>query len=304
MPITAKGRWFIDETGRTRILHGLNLSGSSKVPADPPGNTHLPESLDETRPLSFVGRPFPLDEADEHFTRIKHWGLDFLRFIVTWEAIEHAGPGSYDEAYLDYLQAVLEKALEYEIQVFIDPHQDVWSRFCGGDGAPAWTLEAAGMDVSKLHETGAALLHQTAWRQLPPADVGEQLLSLRHLHHVHAFLRRQDFRAKHAGRWPQHIQDYLQAHYTRAYAQVARRIGHLPNVLGFGVMNEPHFGLIGVPDLRSHDHLIFQRGVMPSPAQAIFLANGFAQDCPDFGSPLPSLPRKQESAVRIDPQGA
>ena len=46
MPITAQGRWFIDETGRTRILHGVNLSGGSKVPADPPGFTHLPESLE------------------------------------------------------------------------------------------------------------------------------------------------------------------------------------------------------------------------------------------------------------------
>ena len=303
MPITAKGRWFIDETGRTRILHGLNLSGSSKIPAQPPGNTHLPESLDETRQLSFVGRPFPLEEADEHFARIKHWGLDFLRFIVTWEAIEHAGPGSYDEAYLDYLQAVLEKALEYEIQVFIDPHQDVWSRFCGGDGAPAWTLEAAGMDVSKLHETGAALLHQRHGDSFP------QLMWANNYYRFATFTM---FTLFFAGKTfapntlvdGHNIQDCLQAHYTRAYAQVARRIGHLPNVLGFGVMNEPHFGLIGVPDLRSHDHLIFQRGVMPSPAQAIFLANGFAQDCPDFGSPLPSLPRKQESAVRIDPQGA
>ena len=47
------------------------------------------------------------------------------------------------------------------------------------------------------------------------------------------------------------IQDYLQEHYVNAYAYVARRIGHLPNVVGFGTMNEPHFGLIGVPDLRT-----------------------------------------------------
>ena len=60
MPITAEGRWFKDETGRTRILHGVNLSGGSKVPAEPPGFTHLPESLDERRQVSFVGRRLTL----------------------------------------------------------------------------------------------------------------------------------------------------------------------------------------------------------------------------------------------------
>ena len=303
MPITAKGPWFIDETGRTRILHGVNLSGGSKVPASPPGYTHLPESLDETRDISFVGRPFPLDEADEHFARLKHWGLDFLRFIVTWEAIEHAGPGEYDEAYLDYLEAVLEKALEHDIHLFIDPHQDVWSRFCGGDGAPAWTLEAVGMDVAKLHDTGAALLHQKH---------GEAFPQLMWANNYYRFATFTMFTLFFGGRAfapsleieGRNIQDHLQDHYVNAYAHVARRIGQLPNVVGFGTMNEPHFGLIGVPDLRSHDHLVFKRGVMPSPAQAMFLANGFAQDCPDFGSPLPSFPPKQESKARLDPEGA
>lgn len=303
MPITAKGPWFIDETGRRRILHGVNLSGGSKVPAQPPGFTHLPDSLDETRDVSFIGRPFPLEEADEHFARLKHWGLDFLRFIVTWEAIEHAGPGDYDEDYLDYLEAVLEKALEYDIHLFIDPHQDVWSRFSGGDGAPAWTLEAAGMDVAKLNETGAALLHQIHGDDFP------QLMWANNYYRFAAFTMFTLFFGGETfapnllvdGR---NIQDYLQDHYVRAYAHVARLIGGLPNIVGFGTMNEPHFGLIGVPDLRSHGHLLFQRGVMPTPAQAIFLANGFAQECSDFGSPLPSFPPRQTTKARLDPGGA
>ena len=303
MPIQAAGRWFIDDTGRRRILHGVNLSGASKVSAEPPGFTHLPDSLDETRDLSFIGRPFPLDEADEHFGRLKHWGLDFLRFIVTWEAVEHAGPGQYDEDYLDYLASLLEKALDYDIHLFIDPHQDVWSRFSGGDGAPAWTLEAAGMDVRKLHETGAALLHQKRGDDFP------QLMWANNYYRFAAFTM---FTLFFGGETfaPDmmidgcSIQAYLQEHYINAYAHIARRISHLPNVVGFGTMNEPHFGLIGVPDLRSHDHLLYQRGLMPTPAQAMFLANGFAQDCPDFGSPLPSFPPKRVSTVRLDPEGA
>ena len=302
MPLTTRGRYFIDEAGRARILHGVNLSGSSKVPTEPPGYTHLPDSLAEKRQVSFIGRPFPLEEADEHFGRLKHWGLDFLRFLVPWEAVEHEGPGIYDEAYLDYLEAVLEKALEYDIALFIDPHQDVWSRFSGGDGAPAWTFEAAGLDVERFHQTGAALLHQ-----VQPDDFPHMLWANNH----YRFAAFTMFTLFFGGRTfaPQlmvdglNIQDYLQERYVGAFAEVAKRVRHLPNVLGFDTMNEPHYGLIGVPDLRALDHLPFQRGVMPTPAQAIFLANGFAQEPSDFGSPLPSLPPLKVETVRIDPGG-
>ena len=59
---------------------------------------------------------------------LKSWGFTFLRFLVTWEAIEHAGPGIYDLDYLEYVRNVLEIAHEHGINVFIDPHQDVWSQ--------------------------------------------------------------------------------------------------------------------------------------------------------------------------------
>lgn len=60
--------------------------------------------------VTFVGRPFPLEEAPQHFSRLRRWGLTFgtshgfflirsnnehliiVRFLVTWEAVEHAGP--------------------------------------------------------------------------------------------------------------------------------------------------------------------------------------------------------------------
>ena len=41
---------------------------------------------------------------------------------------------------------------------FVSMHQDVWSRYSGGSGAPAWTLTATGFDLDALEETNAAWL--------------------------------------------------------------------------------------------------------------------------------------------------
>ena len=113
-----------------------------------------------TKGISFIGRPFPLNEADEHFARLRAWGLTFMRLLVTWEAVEHAGPGQYDEEYLSYLLQLVRRAKSFGISVFIDPHQDVFSRWTGGDGAPVWTLDAVGFNISALHNSGAAYSHQ------------------------------------------------------------------------------------------------------------------------------------------------
>src|SRR5437588_8966003 len=127
--IHIEGSYFKDELGRTRILRGVNLGGSSKVPFGPNGATHMRDGFFEHRPVSFVGRPFPLEEADEHFARLREWGLTFLRFLVTWEAIEHEGPGSYDQAYLDYVYEIIKSADAAGMPVLIDPLQSACSSF-------------------------------------------------------------------------------------------------------------------------------------------------------------------------------
>ncbi len=87
----------------------------------------------------------------------KPGGLDFLRLIVTWEAIEHAVPGIYDDEYLEYIYRIIKKAAEHEMNLFIDPHQDVWSRFSGDDGAPGWTFEVVGLNIKTLLKPGQQL---------------------------------------------------------------------------------------------------------------------------------------------------
>ena len=86
---------------------------------------------------------------------------------------------------------MVQKAGEHGWTLFIDPHQDVWSRFSGGDGAPGWTLEAAGLDMTHFDSTGAAITHQRARRPIPQDDLADQLHQAGVRHDVHAVLRRE-----------------------------------------------------------------------------------------------------------------
>lgn len=273
--IKTKGPWFIDEAGRTLLLRGVNLSGSSKVPVKPDGATYRSEGFFDTKNVSFVGRPFPLEEADEHYSRLKAWGVNFIRFLVTWEAIEHEGPGKYDEEYLDYLYKVVKKAGEYGLDLFIDPHQDVWSRFSGGDGAPGWTFDVLGMDITKFKATGAAIVHQTHGDPFPRMIWGTNNAKYAAATMYTLFFAGNDF-APNCKVNDVPVQEYLQEHYFNAVKQVVKKLKGLPNVIGYDTLNEPASGYIGLTDLTKKFGET-QKGLTPSPWQSFQLASGFQQ---------------------------
>jgi hypothetical protein len=231
---TTRPAWFVDPEGRPTLLRGVNFGGSTKVPFTPDGATHLGVDFTHWRDVSFVGRPAPLDEIDRHLDRVAHWGFNVLRFLVTWEAIEHAGPGQHDEAYLDYVRECVRRAGERGLLVFVDPHQDVWSRWTGGDGAPYWTLELAGMRPERFVDADAVALHAFDWpgnyQTAPVASMwtifyGGDTYAPARLHGV---------------------QGELQDRYLASVGAVAERIADLDNVLGYDTLNEPNPGYIGM----------------------------------------------------------
>ena len=294
------GGWCKDERGRTLLLRGVNLSGSTKVPVVPNGATYLRDQFFEHRAVSFVGRPFPLAEADEHFGRLRAWGLTFLRLLTTWEAVEHAGPGQYDEDYLQYLRQIAEKAAEYEITVFIDPHQDVWSRWTGGDGAPGWTLEALGFDLSRLDATGTAITHQMHGDPFPRMIWPTNYTKLACATMFTLFFGGHDFApATLIDGVP--AQEYLQGHYIEAMVRVAQRLADLPNVIGFDTLNEPGSGLIGVDDLNQPVRGLVLAGASPTPFQSMLLGAGYPQDVAVFEVSHQGV--AQNGTTRLNPDG-
>ncbi|MDF1686626.1 MAG: cellulase family glycosylhydrolase [Parvibaculaceae bacterium] len=258
-PLHIEGSHFVDEAGRKVILRGVNLGGDCKLPF-PEGGTHFPTDFQDYKTVSFIGRPFPMAEADEHFSRLQNWGFNCLRLLTTWEAVEHAGPQEYDEVYLDYYAALCAKAADYGLYVFVDFHQDVWSRMSGGSGAPAWCFEKAGIDMTRFHASDAAhvMQHtydferggrqeenypQMSWSQNYSRPVNGIMWTL--------FFAGRDF-APGLEVDGQNIQDYLQAHYIGAMTQIARRVKDMPHVIGFDTLNEPGRGFIGQPMCYQH----------------------------------------------------
>lgn len=301
MIVDIRGSQFIDEHGRSLHLRGVNLGGSSKVPRQPNGSTWNKDCFFNHHQVSFIGRPFPLEEADEHYSRLKKWGLTFLRFLITWEAVEHEAPGIYDQGYLDYLFQVVKKAGEHDLYLFIDPHQDVWSRFSGGDGAPGWTFEVLGMDLTQFMNTGAAFTHQgigtpyprMLWTSNYSKFACATMWTLFYGGNVFApETRVQGIPA----------QDFLQDHLINAVNQVVERLKGFDHVLGYETGNEPSQGFIGYADVNSIPSKVIAQGPSPSILQGMLLAAGFPQRVRlrSVWSNLLDLKR----TTLLDPQGA
>ena len=286
LPLNIDGNRFRDASGRQVILRGVNLGGDSKVPF-PDGGTDFPTDFSDHRKVSFVGRPFPIEDADEHLSRIQHWGFNTLRLLTTWEAVEHEGPGCYDEEYLDYFSEVCRRAGAHGLYVFVDFHQDVWSRMTGGDGAPGWTLEAVGLDFAKFSAAGAAHVmqavydygkggHQSAYPAMSWGSNSQMAANgiMWNLFFAGRILT-PDFSIQGSN-----VQEFLQNHYLGSMNEVAKRIKTLPNVIGFDTFNEPHPTWLGQPLTYRHTERSKHNGAPPrvgpaaSPLDLLVAAQG------------------------------
>ena len=311
----------IDESGRKILLKGINLDASMKLPSEPnmpsyKGNPQNPGDIwYDGDHVSFVGRPFPLSDAKEHLARIKSWGYNTIRYLLTWEAIEHKGPGIYDDEFVDYTIEILKVIHELGgLYVFLEFHQDVWSRYSGGSGAPMWTLYAAGLDPKKFGPTEAAILHNEPRFHDESPERYHKMLWTSNYKRLAAFTM---FTLLFAGKnyFPdliingENIQDYLQSHLLNAHAYiwkaVVKKLPHMVKdgtILGFELMNEPNCGLIGHEDLSIIPFSQQLRvGTTPTAYQALRLGMGLACEVDVYRIAITG-PQRYDNKV-VDPKG-
>lgn len=302
------GDRFRDAEDREVILHGINVAGDAKFPATPNQPSQIAENFFDGDNVSFVGRPFSIEDAHTHFSRLKRWGYTTIRYVFTWEAIEHAGPGKYDEEWISHTIAVLRIAKEYGFYVFMDPHQDIWSRFSGGSGAPMWTLYACGLDPRGFAATEAALVQNT-WPE--PENFPKMIWATNYYRLACQAMFTMFFGGKAFAPKAiidgKNIQDYLQGHFLAAVKHLALRIheaGDLEDevIVGWESFNEPNRGLIGIQDLTVvPQEQELQLGTSPTAWQAILTGSGRACeiDTWSFGN---LGPYKSGSSL-VDPKG-
>lgn len=135
-------------------------------------------------------------------------GLDHLRLSFFWDQLEPT-QGHFDEAYLDDLVTVLDRAEAHGIHVILDMHQDVFGEAFDSSGIPAWATRT----------DGGAYVPQDVWflTYLQPAVQNA---------------------------WEHLYEDAdLRQAQVDAWLHVVERVKNHPAVFGYDLLNEP-FGKI------------------------------------------------------------
>lgn len=260
--ITSRGSEFIDSKERKTLYRGINIA--AKIPL------HFHETS------SYTGTPFSIKDAPEHFVRLRYLGFNLLRWVVPWEALCPIKAGSYDKKYLSYLDQVISLAGDYGFSVLIDFHQDVWSRYTGGSGAPLWTMSSVGFKPENFEK---CLAFSPQWKDTP--------YPLGHLFwatNADRYAAKTMYTLFFGGKTfapdmkveKKSVQDFLQNEYLNAITLCAKTLKKHKHVIGFDIMNEPHLGFIGCKDLNKY-HGLFRLGPSPLPIQSFTLAEGHMQ---------------------------
>lgn len=180
---------FRNRSGDHVILNGINLVCKNKE-------------------LNYIGH-----FTEDTFKSFRNLGFNVIRLGIIWDGVEPK-PGIYDDEYLDKIREFVKLAEKYDLYVFLDMHQDLYS-YKFADGAPEWATLTDGLPHAKGDLWSDAYLISEAvkrcfdnfWKNTPAEDgIG------------------------------------LQDHYANAWKYIASKFSDCKNIIGYDIMNEPYMG--------------------------------------------------------------
>ena len=135
------GRWQLDDQGRVRIDHGVNMVYKQR--------SYAPDATG-----------FGADDA--RFLRRN--GFTTVRLGLIWKAVEPR-PGEYDDGYLDRIAHTLGVLHRHGIVALLDFHQDLYNERFQGEGAPDWAVQDEGLPAQpQLGFPGNYFAMTAMWR--------------------------------------------------------------------------------------------------------------------------------------------
>lgn len=198
---TSTDRRIVDTAGRDVLLRGANVNSLGEYWQGVPG----------------LGPTIALTDAD--WDQMAARGFSVVRLLITWSRVEPTR-GTFDQAYLDEVEAAVDEAAARGIYVVLDMHQDAYTAFLhttdpascpagttpakGWDGAPAWAVLTDGLSTClTTGERNSSPAVNRAWNNFYD-DV-----------------------------------DGIRTEFAAAWAAVAVRFAGNPAVAGYDLLNEP-----------------------------------------------------------------
>jgi len=219
------------------------------------------------RGVNFAGshkiKPYLSSFGPPDLARLKSdYGFNALRMLVLWAGIEPS-KGSYDEHYLDGVEERVRWAHDANMLVVLDMHQDLYGEgFLGGDGAPKWTCDEARYAAFKPTTPwflGSLDTNVTACVDKLYEEGGES-----------------------------------RTHFVEAWRRLATRLSKYDNIVGFDILNEPHWGTYSILAFEADKLASFYTEVATAvrkeaPTWLVFAEPGSNRNV-GYPSSLPKLP--------------
>eukprot|EP01113_Clastostelium_recurvatum_P033949 TRINITY_DN4550_c0_g1_i1.p1 TRINITY_DN4550_c0_g1~~TRINITY_DN4550_c0_g1_i1.p1 ORF type:complete len:510 (-),score=124.90 TRINITY_DN4550_c0_g1_i1:11-1540(-) len=222
--VDTSSQQLIDEEGRVRFFHGVNAV-YKVFPWVPPTGAF--------DPLNSLSR--------EDVANLTQWGFNFVRLGVMWPGVEPA-LGVFNQTYLDEIADLINMLGDAGIYVLVDAHQDLFSRFYCGEGAPDWAVAHMKPREAFPHP----VLNHTLANDTNGMPLINECLQTEFAKYYFTDAVGASFQSLFTNG------TLLNTHFKMFWDVVSKRFASFSNVIGFELINEPWPG-----DIYAHPQLLF-----------------------------------------------